>query len=108
MQLEPLSKHIQSGGERSVSTIMFLMALQDMVTSPFRVVDEINQAMDSSNERNVFQCITAACSQGGKQYFLLTPKLLADLDYGEDTAIQFVYNGPYMQAKDAFSLPLFT
>ena len=35
-------------------------------------------------------------------------KLLTDLDYGEDTAIQFVYNGPYMQAKDAFSLPLFT
>ena len=97
-----------SGGERSVATMVYLISLQNINPAPFRVVDEINQAMDSSNERNVFQCITAACSQGGKQYFLLTPKLLADLDYGEDTAIQFVYNGPYMQAKDAFSLPLFT
>jgi len=97
-----------SGGERSVATMVYLISLQNINPAPFRVVDEINQAMDSSNERNVFQCITHACSQGGKQYFLLTPKLLADLDYGEDTAIQFVYNGPYMQAKDAFSLPLFT
>lgn len=97
-----------SGGERSVATMVYLISLQNINPAPFRVVDEINQAMDSSNERNVFQCITHACSQGGKQYFLLTPKLLPDLDYGEDTAIQFVYNGPYMQAKDAFSLPLFT
>ena len=44
----PLSRHVQSGGERSVSTIMFLMALQDMVRSPFRVVDEINQVRTSS------------------------------------------------------------
>ena len=97
-----------SGGERSVATMVYLISLQNINPAPFRVVDEINQAMDSSNERNVFQCITHACSQGGKQYFLLTPKLLPDLDYGEDTAIQFVYNGPYMQAKEAFSLPLFT
>lgn len=26
-----------------MSTVMFLMALQNMTTSPFRVVDEINQ-----------------------------------------------------------------
>jgi len=41
--LVPLNKRVQSGGERSVSTIMLLMALQDMVKPPFRVVDEINQ-----------------------------------------------------------------
>ena len=63
---------------RSVATMVYLISLQNINPAPFRVVDEINQAMDSSNERNVFQCITAACSQGGKQYFLLTPKLLAD------------------------------
>ena len=43
--------------------------------APFRVVDEINQAMDSTNERKVFECITRACQKGDKQYFLLTPKL---------------------------------
>ena len=33
----------QSGGEKSVGTIMYLMALQNMTACPFRVVDEINQ-----------------------------------------------------------------
>ena len=68
------------------------------------MVDEINQAMDSTNERNVFECITRACQNGGKQYFLLTPKLLPDLDYGEETAIQLVLNGPYNVSRSAFSL----
>lgn len=79
--LEVLQKNVQSGGERSVSTIMFLMALQDMVTSPFRVVDEINQGMDERNERIVFKRIVEnSVDQPGKpsrpQYFLITPKLL--------------------------------
>jgi chromosome segregation ATPase len=38
-----LSGHRHSGGERAVSTVMYLMALQEMTSSPFRVVDEINQ-----------------------------------------------------------------
>ena len=84
-----------SGGERSVATMVYLISLQNINPAPFRVVDEINLAMDSTNERNVFQCITHACNQGGKQYFLLTPKLLPDLDYGHETSIQLVLNGPY-------------
>jgi hypothetical protein len=32
-----------SGGERAVSTMLFLMALQGVLPNPFRVVDEINQ-----------------------------------------------------------------
>ena len=46
---EPLSlldSHRQSGGERAVSTIFYLMALQSLSRAPFRVVDEINQGMD--------------------------------------------------------------
>ena len=93
-----------SGGERSVATMVYLISLQNINPAPFRVVDEINQAMDADNERNVFDCITAACRDGGKQYFLLTPKLLPDLDYGEDTAIQLVFNGPYMARPDEFTL----
>jgi hypothetical protein len=38
-----LNDKIQSGGERSVSTILYLMAMQAEQTSPFRVVDEVNQ-----------------------------------------------------------------
>ena len=38
-----LSAGKQCGGERSVSTIMYLMAMQDLMVSPFRFVDKINQ-----------------------------------------------------------------
>lgn len=54
---EPLSvldNHRQSGGERAVSTIFYLMALQSLARAPFRLVDEINQGMDPRNERYVF------------------------------------------------------
>ena len=51
--LTPLDSHRQSGGERAVSTIFYLMSLQSLTQSPFRVVDEINQGMDPRNERLV-------------------------------------------------------
>lgn len=56
-KLQVLSARVQSGGERSVSTIMYLMALQDMMVAPFRCVDEINQGLDERNERLVFKRI---------------------------------------------------
>lgn len=42
-ELQALSAHRQSGGERSVSTMLYLMALQEITKCPFRAVDEINQ-----------------------------------------------------------------
>ena len=47
--LHVLDAHRQSGGERSVSTMMYLMALQDISSCPFRVVDEINQVIVSNS-----------------------------------------------------------
>jgi hypothetical protein len=48
------------------------------------VVDEINQGMDSANERKVFeQLVVASCKEGTPQCFLLTPKLLPDLPFTE-------------------------
>jgi hypothetical protein len=77
---------------------MFLMALQDMVKSPFRVVDEINQGMDERNERLVFKRIVEnSVGASRPQYFLITPKLLQGLtamDH-EDVTVLFVFNGPY-------------
>ena len=55
-QLSVLDSHRQSGGERAVSTIFYLMALQSLARAPFRVVDEINQGMDPRNERQVVDC----------------------------------------------------
>ncbi|KAG0322108.1 Structural maintenance of chromosomes protein 5, partial [Linnemannia gamsii] len=45
-KLQKLTGQRQSGGERSVSTIMYLMAMQSLSKVSFRVVDEINQGMD--------------------------------------------------------------
>jgi len=105
--LQVLSARVQSGGERSVSTIMYLMALQDLMVSPFRCVDEINQGLDDVNERLVFKRIVRNSTQNPKegdepnahngQYFLITPKLLPNLTDMEtdNVTILFVFNGSY-------------
>lgn len=43
--LHVLTQYHQSGGEKSVSTILYLMSLQELTRCPFRVVDEINQVL---------------------------------------------------------------
>jgi structural maintenance of chromosomes protein 5 len=68
-KLQRLTGQRQSGGERSVSTIFYLMALQDLAKAPFRVVDEINQGMDPRNERLVHgRMVDAACRPDTSQY----------------------------------------
>ncbi|XP_061369771.1 structural maintenance of chromosomes protein 5-like, partial [Gastrolobium bilobum] len=97
-KLQVLSAHHQSGGERSVSTIVYLVSLQDLTNCPFRVVDEINQGMDPINERKMFQQLVRAASKPNTpQCFLLTPKLLPDLQYSEACSILNVMNGPWIE-----------
>lgn len=80
------------------------MALQDMMVTPFRSVDEINQGLDDRNERLVFSRIvknsTARPKADGShsgQYFLITPKLLPGLTdmENEQVTVLFVTNGPH-------------
>ena len=104
--LQVLSAHHHSGGERSVSTIMYLMALQDLMVSPFRCVDEINQGLDERNERLVFKRIVENSTRPPKedsaphnhigQYFFITPKLLSNLQgmENEDVTMLCIFNGP--------------
>ncbi|XP_074631225.1 structural maintenance of chromosomes protein 5-like isoform X2 [Acropora palmata] len=95
--LHVLTPFHQSGGERSVSTMLYLMALQELTKCPFRVVDEINQGMDPNNERRVFELVVeTACRPNTSQYFLITPKLLPDLTYTNRMTILCVFNGPDM------------
>uniref|UniRef100_A0A0E0F6V5 Structural maintenance of chromosomes protein 5 n=1 Tax=Oryza meridionalis TaxID=40149 RepID=A0A0E0F6V5_9ORYZ len=116
-QLKVLSAHHQSGGERSVSTILYLVSLQDLTNCPFRVVDEINQVelhefsytgtqcyaemitrMDPINERKMFQQLVRAASQPNTpQCFLLTPKLLPDLEYSDACNILNIMTGPWTE-----------
>lgn len=95
--LRELTSHYQSGGERSVSTMLYLMALQELNKCPFRVVDEINQGMDTNNERRVFEfVVSTACRENTSQYFLITPKLLPDLKYSPKMKVLCVVNGHWM------------
>ena len=48
--LKELDPHRQSGGERSVATAIYMLALQTLTTVPFRCVDEINQVFIFINE----------------------------------------------------------
>uniref|UniRef100_A0A672S6Y5 Structural maintenance of chromosomes protein 5 n=1 Tax=Sinocyclocheilus grahami TaxID=75366 RepID=A0A672S6Y5_SINGR len=102
--LHELTPHHQSGGERSVSTMLYLMALQELNRCPFRVVDEINQGMDPVNERRVFNIVArTACGVNTSQYFFITPKLLQNLQYAEQMTILCVHNGPYMLPPNKWS-----
>ncbi|XP_035513376.1 structural maintenance of chromosomes protein 5 [Morone saxatilis] len=96
-QLHELTPYHQSGGERSVSTMLYLMALQELNRCPFRVVDEINQGMDPVNERRVFDIVVrTACKETTSQYFFITPKLLQNLQYAEEMTVLCVHNGAHM------------
>ena len=59
----------QSGGERSVATALYMLALQELTTVPFRCVDEINQGMDATNERRVFQLLVCTKCFGQRLSF---------------------------------------
>lgn len=42
-ELQELTRNHQSGGERAVTTAVYMIALQELTIVPFRCVDEINQ-----------------------------------------------------------------
>jgi chromosome segregation ATPase len=44
-ELQALTRTLQSGGERAVTTATYMIALQELIAVPFRCVDEINQVM---------------------------------------------------------------
>ncbi|CCE65416.1 hypothetical protein TPHA_0L00600 [Tetrapisispora phaffii CBS 4417] len=95
--LKPLDSHTQSGGEKAVSTVFYMIALQEFTIAPFRVVDEINQGMDPRNEKIVHQSMVEnACADNTSQYFLITPKLLTGLFYHEKMRVHCVMAGPWI------------
>ncbi|KAI9804909.1 MAG: Structural maintenance of chromosomes protein 5 [Piccolia ochrophora] len=100
--LSILDSHRQSGGERAVSTIFYLMSLQSLARAPFRVVDEINQGMDPRNERMVHErMVDIACKEHTSQYFLITPKLLEGLKYHPRMRVHCIASGEYMPEEPA-------
>lgn len=96
-QLQLLTASRQSGGERSISTITYLLSLTEMSRSPFSLVDEINQGMDQKYERQVHNhMVNVTCKEDAGQYFLITPKLLPQLAYHERMKILVINNGEWL------------
>ncbi|KZT02149.1 P-loop containing nucleoside triphosphate hydrolase protein [Laetiporus sulphureus 93-53] len=96
-KLQLLTGECQSGGERSLTTILYLMSLTEEARAPFSLVDEINQGMDQRAERAIHNSlIEVTCKADSGQYFLITPKLLPDLDYAERMKVLCVNNGEWL------------
>ncbi|KAJ6469210.1 hypothetical protein C8R47DRAFT_1024336 [Mycena vitilis] len=96
-KLQLLTAQRQSGGERSLTTILYLMSLTEEARAPFSLVDEINQGMDQRAERMVHNSmVEVTCKPDSAQYFLITPKLLPDLDYHERMKCLIVNNGEWL------------
>ena len=69
-----LDAFTQSGGERSIAMMGFLLALQQHITSPFRAIDEFDVHMDPKNRELVTQLITASAGTMTEgQYVAITP-----------------------------------
>ena len=77
MPLRTVSPAYQSGGERAVTALNYILALHHFTKSPFVVVDELNQGMDPNNERRSYQFL-ASVTQGensqSSQFIWITPK----------------------------------
>ncbi|KAH8259548.1 hypothetical protein KR026_006182 [Drosophila bipectinata] len=122
-QLQPLDKFIQSGGERAVSIAIYSLSLQHVTHVPFRCVDEINQGMDATNERHIFDLLLReATKHGSAQYLFVTPKvllsvifnmsiiiidftflqLLRDLNYNEHLCVSIVHNSKTVTSGTKF------
>ena len=103
-ELAELSRGRQSGGEMSVTTAVYMLALQELTTVPFRCVDEINQGLDERNERKVWDMILTAATAGqGSQYFYLAPKMPYNLLYKPGTVVHFCSASDTIQRSDHLS-----
>ncbi|XP_063771417.1 structural maintenance of chromosomes protein 6 isoform X2 [Pseudophryne corroboree] len=71
-----------SGGERSFSTVCFVLSLWSIAESPFRCLDEFDVFMDMVNRRiSMDMMLTMADSQRYRQFILLTPQHMSSLPY---------------------------
>ncbi|TVU26533.1 hypothetical protein EJB05_29085, partial [Eragrostis curvula] len=115
--IESISKNIQDDKERyelyssEIETVKgkwlpILSTLVSKINDKFSrgfqdmaAVGEVSLGVDPINERKIFQKLVRAASQlNTQQCFLVTPKLLPDLEYSDDacTVLQ-IMNGPWME-----------
>nr|CAD7459161.1 unnamed protein product [Timema tahoe] len=62
-----------SGGERSFSTVSFIMALWNIVQPPFYFLDEFDVFMDKVNRQIVLESLLSHAKESNAQFVFLTP-----------------------------------
>jgi chromosome segregation ATPase len=76
-----LDPFTQSGGERSVSLMAFILSLQSRIVSPLRAMDEFDIHMDPKNREAMFKMILSQMRQhAASQYLVITPSILTVFD----------------------------
>ncbi|XP_008299657.1 structural maintenance of chromosomes protein 6 [Stegastes partitus] len=69
-----------SGGERSFSTVCFVLSLWAITEAPFRCLDEFDVYMDMVNRRiSMDMMLKVAASQRYRQFIFLTPQSMSSL-----------------------------
>ncbi|KAJ8410183.1 hypothetical protein AAFF_G00201640 [Aldrovandia affinis] len=69
-----------SGGERSFSTVCFVLSLWAIAEAPFRCLDEFDVYMDMVNRRiSLDMMLKIAASQRFRQFIFLTPQNMSSL-----------------------------
>jgi chromosome segregation protein len=86
-----LDAYAQSGGERAVATMAFLLALQHHLKSPVRAVDEFDVHMDPHNRESMMKMLFSFMNENEDvQFIVITPSQLSAV--GEFANIIFVQN----------------
>jgi chromosome segregation protein len=76
-----LDPFTQSGGERSVALMAFILSLQARIVSPMRAMDEFDIHMDPKNREAMFKMILSQMKQReASQYLVITPSILTVFD----------------------------
>ncbi|XP_047429650.1 structural maintenance of chromosomes protein 6-like [Mugil cephalus] len=77
-----------SGGERSFSTVCFVLSLWAITEAPFRCLDEFDVYMDMVNRRiSMDMMLKVAAGQRYRQFIFLTPQSMGSLPESEIISI---------------------
>jgi structural maintenance of chromosomes protein 5 len=76
-----LDPYTQSGGERSVALVAFMLSLQSRIISPLRAMDEFDIHMDPRNREAIFKMILAQGKRNpNSQNIVITPSIITVAD----------------------------
>ena len=77
-----------SGGEKSFSTICLLLSIWEAIGSPIRCLDEFDVFMDSVNRATSMTLMIGAARRSvGRQFVLITPQSMGNVEMGDDVKV---------------------